>query len=249
MIRRWRPSRESRRPRAVGDGERNRRRRRQRSGRGTPPTADFGTPWAHNTVNQIASPADSDLLPDLGGRTSIDSLTELAPARVIGTSGSGCCHGGASGYGAGMSLLRWLLRPELLVAEAALIGGIAGLGAGLLGALSDPVAGSLRLLGALATGYGTLWILLYAGLSGRREPEGPWATTRAIMWFANAALLLPVFIKLTAPTFFDPGWGGSPPNVLDVPWGLGRVRRRLCRDRQWLDLEQTDLSRRARARG
>ncbi len=114
-----------------------------------------------------------------------------------------------------MSLLRWLLRPELLVADAVLIGGIAGLGAGLLGVLSDPVAGSLRLLGALASGYGTLWILLYAGLSGRREPEARWSITRAIMWFANAALLLPIFLTLTAPTFGG-GWGEPSPAILGL---------------------------------
>jgi hypothetical protein len=126
-----------------------------------------------------------------------------------------------------VSRLRWFLRRDLLIADAALVGGIAVAGIGIIGRVVggvDPsAAGSLRILGAFAIGYGVVWILMYAALSSETAGSERWATTRAMMRIADVALLLPVFFALAAPQPFGGPIQEATPGPIGVPWGVAVV--------------------------
>lgn len=123
-----------------------------------------------------------------------------------------------------MKRLRWFLRRDLLVADAALVGGIAAASIGLIGGIvvgeGAPAAGSLRILGVFATGYGVVWILLYAALSSETAQSERWTTTRAMMRVADLAVVFPIFVALSAPTFFGGGMHEATVGPLGVPWGV-----------------------------
>ena len=123
-----------------------------------------------------------------------------------------------------MRRLRWFLRRDLLVADAALVGGIVAASIGLIGRIvlgeDAPAAGSLRILGVFATGYGVVWILLYAGLSSETAQSERWTTTRAMMRVADLAVVFPVFVALAAPQPFGGPVHEAMAGPLGVPWGM-----------------------------
>jgi hypothetical protein len=119
--------------------------------------------------------------------------------------------------------LRWFLRRDLLVADAALVGGIAAAGIGLIGGIvggeDASAAGSLRILGVFAIVYGVVWILLYAALSSETAQSERWTTTQTMMRLADLAVFLPAFIVLSPPTYFGGPMHEVAAGPFGVPWG------------------------------